>query len=85
MAVVNLDRPTTAAALASLRNVVLAAISRAPVNILNFAAFADRVLSITPLALVVEVVPDLEETAFPAKPATSCRIFFPEVPSHRLI
>ena len=85
MAVVNLDRPTTAAALASLRNVVLAAVTRAPVNILNFAAFADRVLSFSPLALVVEVVPYLEETAFPAKPATSCRIFFPEVPSHRLI
>ena len=82
--VVHFDRAGAAAALARRRYLMKEAVSRAPIDVADLAAFADRILSITPLAFVVEVVPDLENTAFPAKPATRCRIVFPEVPPHRL-
>ena len=66
-----------AAALTRRRHLMKEAIPRAPLDISDFAAFADRILSIASLALVVEVVPYLEETTFSAKPAARCRIVFP--------
>ena len=75
--VVHFDRAGAATALARRRHLMKEAVPRAPIDVVDFAAFADRILSITPLAFVVEVAPYLEETTFSAKPAARCRIVFP--------
>ena len=75
--VVYLNGSCSTTTLAGHWHYMFTAIARTPINIVDFAGFADRVLPITPLALGVEIVPLLVVGAFTTEPARCRRIVFP--------
>ncbi len=70
--------------LAFRRSIMPAAVACAPCPISIQTHLADRVLTITPLRIGIEVSPHLKVSTFTTESATRRRIVFPEVPPHRL-
>ena len=74
--------PTTA--LTFKWSLMISTVARAPTHHVSFTSFAHRVLTITTLWIVIEVIPDLEVPALIAESAALRWVVLPQIPTHRL-
>ena len=74
--------PTTA--LTFKWSLMISTVARAPTHHVSFTSFAHRVLTVTTLWIVIEVIPDLEVPALIAESAALRWVVLPQIPPHRL-
>ena len=81
---INLNWSFPPTALTFKWSLVIPTIARTPTHHVSFTSFAHRVLTITTLWIVIEVIPDLEVPALIAESAALRWVVLPQIPPHRL-